>query len=304
MKKIVSFALTLVAMMGIHQAAAQGFQLPNMQVTSKAFATGEVIPIKYTSHGDNIQPDFTITGAPDNTVSYAIIMHDIEVALGGGGKDGPVYIRPDAALMGGLAVLLCQPLAVVLPTSAWVLNDGNGELSAEPVGHLPHPGIVGRRIVELIAVCVGHGIDHKMIVIMPGVAVGGHDHLKSVAPQFFRKAHPDLMGGFRRDLICLERLIPVVADPAIQLAPQTLGFHELRCGVGLRAVQAGHIGTVFCFHIVGSVFHHAVNGVQRRQFAMPALGGFLRVPSVVYDLIHTPFNGPDGGDSHQLSAMV
>lgn len=87
MKKLVSFALALVTMMGIHQAAAQGFQLPNMQVTSSAFASGEVIPIKYTSHGDNVQPDFTITGAPDNTVSYAVIMHDIEVALGGGTGD-------------------------------------------------------------------------------------------------------------------------------------------------------------------------------------------------------------------------
>ena len=121
--------------------------------------------------------------------------------------------------MGWLAVFLRQPFAVVLPASVWFLNDRDGELPAEPVGHLAHLGIVGGRIVELIAVCVGHGIDHEMIVIMPGVAVGGYHYLEPVTPQFFRKAHPNLMGGFCRDLICLERLIPVVADPAIRFAP-------------------------------------------------------------------------------------
>lgn len=81
MKSIVRIALAAATMVFTLQAGAQGFQLPNMQVTSKAFEDGGIIPIKYTSHGDNVQPDFTITGAPEGTVSYAIIMHDIEVAL-------------------------------------------------------------------------------------------------------------------------------------------------------------------------------------------------------------------------------
>ncbi|MGV3591952.1 MAG: YbhB/YbcL family Raf kinase inhibitor-like protein [Gammaproteobacteria bacterium] len=81
MKSIVRIALAAAAVVFSLQVSAQGFQLPNMQVTSKAFEDGGIIPIKYTSHGDNVQPDFTITGAPEGTVSYAIIMHDIEVAL-------------------------------------------------------------------------------------------------------------------------------------------------------------------------------------------------------------------------------
>jgi Raf kinase inhibitor-like YbhB/YbcL family protein len=85
MKKLFPTAFIALALaFTTNQAAAQGFQLPNMQVTSNAFDSGDVIPIRFTSHGDNVQPDFTITGAPDNTVSYAIIFHDIEVALGGG----------------------------------------------------------------------------------------------------------------------------------------------------------------------------------------------------------------------------
>jgi len=88
MKKMFLMSLAFAAMvLGAGQAAAQGFTLPNMQVRSNAFEDGGIVPLKYTSHGDNIQPNFTITGAPDNTVSYAIIMHDIEVAIGGNTDD-------------------------------------------------------------------------------------------------------------------------------------------------------------------------------------------------------------------------
>jgi Raf kinase inhibitor-like YbhB/YbcL family protein len=88
MKKLFTLALAVVAMvLSASYAAAQGFQLPNVKVTSKAFQDGGVIPIKYTSHGESIQPDFVITGAPENTVSYAIIFHDIDVAVGGNTDD-------------------------------------------------------------------------------------------------------------------------------------------------------------------------------------------------------------------------
>jgi len=88
MKNLIRIAFAVFAMaFTLNQAVAQGFQLPNMQVRSSAFEDGGIIPIRFTSHGDNVQPDFTITGAPENTVSYAIIFHDIEVALGGGTDD-------------------------------------------------------------------------------------------------------------------------------------------------------------------------------------------------------------------------
>lgn len=81
------FSILALATFGAGQARAQGFQLPNMQVTSNAFEDGGIIPIKYTSHGDNVQPDFTITGAPELTASFAIVFHDIEVALAPGTGD-------------------------------------------------------------------------------------------------------------------------------------------------------------------------------------------------------------------------
>lgn len=81
------FSFLAICTMGTGQVFAQGFQLPNMQVTSNAFEDGGIIPIKYTSHGDNVQPDFTITGYPELTSTFAIIFHDIEVAIGGGVGD-------------------------------------------------------------------------------------------------------------------------------------------------------------------------------------------------------------------------
>ncbi len=88
MKKIFTIALAVFAMaLTANQIMAAEFVLPNMQVKSNAFEDGGIIPIKFTSHGDNVQPDFTITGAPESTVSYAIIFHDIEVALGGNTDD-------------------------------------------------------------------------------------------------------------------------------------------------------------------------------------------------------------------------
>ena len=51
------FALTPVQ-------AADGAPPVIMTVTTNAFEDGDIIPLKYTSHGDNIQPNFTIDGAP------------------------------------------------------------------------------------------------------------------------------------------------------------------------------------------------------------------------------------------------
>jgi len=52
-------------------------------IESKAFADGGVVPDKYSLRGGNVQPDFKISNAPENTQSFAIILHDIDVAIGG-----------------------------------------------------------------------------------------------------------------------------------------------------------------------------------------------------------------------------
>jgi hypothetical protein len=60
-----------------------GFKLVPLLIESKAFADGGIVPPKFSMAGGNVQPDFKISNAPDNTAAYAIILHDIDVAIGG-----------------------------------------------------------------------------------------------------------------------------------------------------------------------------------------------------------------------------
>jgi Raf kinase inhibitor-like YbhB/YbcL family protein len=101
MKTLLSLtALTAFLMMTVQQAEAQqrgerggrgggrgGFNLPPLLMTTDAFPDGGIVPEKHSGRGGNVQPGFKFTGAPMNTVSYAIIFHDIDVALGGNTDD-------------------------------------------------------------------------------------------------------------------------------------------------------------------------------------------------------------------------
>jgi Raf kinase inhibitor-like YbhB/YbcL family protein len=53
---------------------------------TEAFPDGGIVPQKYAGRG-GIQPGFKFSGAPEGTVSYAIIFHDIDVALQGNTGD-------------------------------------------------------------------------------------------------------------------------------------------------------------------------------------------------------------------------
>jgi Raf kinase inhibitor-like YbhB/YbcL family protein len=61
----------------------RGFSLVPLLIESKAFPDGGIVPPKYSNAGGNVQPDFKISNAPPTVQSYAIILHDIDVALGG-----------------------------------------------------------------------------------------------------------------------------------------------------------------------------------------------------------------------------
>lgn len=82
-------ALAFVHAFGAEEAAAQGggFELPALVMETDAFEDGGIVPPRYSGRGENIQPGFTFSNAPESTVSYAIIFHDIDVALMGGTED-------------------------------------------------------------------------------------------------------------------------------------------------------------------------------------------------------------------------
>ncbi len=89
-------ALLTLAMLGAAPAFAQGgggggggaggFRLPPLLMESTAFEDGGIVPQKYAGR-EGVQPGFTFSNAPESTVSYAIIFHDLDVALQGGTND-------------------------------------------------------------------------------------------------------------------------------------------------------------------------------------------------------------------------
>ena len=92
-------ALVLVAALAAAPAFAQpgggaarppggggGFRLPPLLMQTTAFQDGGIVPQKYAGR-DGVQPGFTFSNAPDETVTYAIIFHDIDVALMNGTGD-------------------------------------------------------------------------------------------------------------------------------------------------------------------------------------------------------------------------
>ena len=68
------------------RGGGRGFSLPPLLMQTEAFPDGGIVPAKYTGRG-GVQPGFKFSGAPDGTVSYAIIFHDIDVSLQGGTGD-------------------------------------------------------------------------------------------------------------------------------------------------------------------------------------------------------------------------
>jgi Raf kinase inhibitor-like YbhB/YbcL family protein len=63
-----------------------GFNLPPLLMETDAFPDGGIVPQKYAGRG-GVQPAFKFSNAPANTVSYAIIFHDIDVSIGGNPGD-------------------------------------------------------------------------------------------------------------------------------------------------------------------------------------------------------------------------
>lgn len=71
------------------RGGGRGFNLPPLLMETDAFPDGGIVPPKYVSAGGNpsVLPGFKISGAPAGTVSYAVIFHDIDVALQNGTGD-------------------------------------------------------------------------------------------------------------------------------------------------------------------------------------------------------------------------
>jgi hypothetical protein len=64
------------------QAPAAAPAVPGLTLTSPAFEDGSIIPAKFTQSVDKfVSPQLKWTNVPPNTVSFALIVHDPDVAI-------------------------------------------------------------------------------------------------------------------------------------------------------------------------------------------------------------------------------
>jgi Raf kinase inhibitor-like YbhB/YbcL family protein len=67
-----------------------GGGIVTLTVTSTSWADGGEIPAKYTGPGGNTSPQLSWTGAPAATMSYVLIMHDVDAAIPAGSLNNDI----------------------------------------------------------------------------------------------------------------------------------------------------------------------------------------------------------------------
>ena len=137
---------------------------------------------------------------------------------------------------------------------------------ADLVADLPELPQSGRGLAEFHPRFKADGVDHKVGVDVPGIAVGGHLHL---VPR------PYLGGKLQTDGVCLlvadvlvgrKGLNVLVEIDAVQLVVGGLRGEKFREGIGAVAVQSGHIADAD-FGVGGlvlplAVAHHCLHGAD------------------------------------------
>jgi Raf kinase inhibitor-like YbhB/YbcL family protein len=58
-----------------------------MTLTSSAFTDGGVIPVRHAQPGHDVSPPLAWSNAPDSTVSFVLIVHDVDAPTGDGSDD-------------------------------------------------------------------------------------------------------------------------------------------------------------------------------------------------------------------------
>ena len=101
----------------------------NFAISSPAFKEGDLINIKYSGYGSNISPPLKWTGAPKNTKSFALIMHDPDAPLIGGFSHWVIWNIPPNA----------KELKEGIPSNAIQLPDG----SCQGVNGIRQTGYMG-----------------------------------------------------------------------------------------------------------------------------------------------------------------
>ena len=95
-----------------------------MIIRSKSFDNNGMLPQKHTGFGEDVSPEFTITDQPENTVSIAISLDDLDVPFCKSFNHWIIWNIPDTDLIpGGLpkGTVISVPISAC-QGSAWGKN--------------------------------------------------------------------------------------------------------------------------------------------------------------------------------------
>jgi hypothetical protein len=68
---------------GAARGGRGGGVIPPLLMKTDAFEDGGIIPERYSGRGGNIRPGFTFSNVPQGTVSFAMILQNLDVAANG-----------------------------------------------------------------------------------------------------------------------------------------------------------------------------------------------------------------------------
>ena len=74
---------------GAGRGGRGGGLIPPLLMKTDAFEDGGIIPERYAGRGGNVRPEFTFSNIPGGTVSFAIVLQDLDVAANG--PDGVLH---------------------------------------------------------------------------------------------------------------------------------------------------------------------------------------------------------------------
>ena len=129
MKAMKSITIGVATLAAVAAVAAQnpparggGPAAPPMTLTTNAWPDGADIPAKYTQAGEQVSPELKWTNAPAGTVSFVLLMHDVDSAQNGTTDDQLHWLVWD---MPGTATGLPEHVA-----QGAQLSDGSQQISA------------------------------------------------------------------------------------------------------------------------------------------------------------------------------
>ena len=143
-----------------------------------------------------------------------------------------------------------------------VFDDGQGIFPAQPIGGLPHEGVGGVVVVIPLAVHKGYGVQHKMVMQMMLVKMGGNHHLKAVAPKLLCQLYADGVGGFGGGFPRSEGLVAVEGKDTIRFLELQLCPGHLLTGGDRVAVDAGDVKLLFGLGILLGIFQHVPQALK------------------------------------------